>query len=59
MKLRLILRDSIEDADGRCVRYDYHTVLVEVPYEIKMRKDYKPEVIGGEWITEDKNEETL
>lgn len=52
MKLRLILRDSIADADGRCAYYEYHTILVAVPKEITDRKDYKPEIIGGEWIDE-------
>jgi hypothetical protein len=50
MKLRLIFRDSISDADGRCAFYEYHTVIIEVPDEIKNRKDYKPEIIGGEYL---------
>lgn len=52
MKLRLIWRANIADSEGRFVCYDYHTVIVEVPNEIKIRKDYRPEIVGGEWIEE-------
>jgi hypothetical protein len=47
-KLRLLLRKSIADYDGRCAENLYKTAIVFVPSKSKDIQDY--EVIGGEWL---------
>lgn len=51
MKIRLIFRIGQADADGRCVGFNYCTEIVEVPDRF-----LNHEVIGGEWIKEDKED---
>lgn len=45
---RLLFRDGKADADGRCVGYDYTTVVIFIPEQF-MHK----EVVGIEWDIED------
>ncbi len=54
MKVRLILRKSRADAEGKCVGYDYVTTLVrELPNYVSVGENAFSiegfEVIGGEW----------
>jgi hypothetical protein len=52
-KLRLLLRTSTSDYDGKCVGYHYKTVVIDVPGiepEIIYCKKLFPEVVGGEWL---------
>jgi hypothetical protein len=48
MKVRLIMRKGIADADGKCVGYDYTTEIVDVNLENESPL-CRPEIIGGEW----------
>lgn len=61
MKLRLILRKGIVDANAVCAEYEYKTTVIDVP-DIEEWKaqgfvsfENYPEVIGGEWIKEESN----
>ena len=47
MKLRLIFRRGIADADGKCVGYDYVTHVIDIPDDSGLAR---LEVIAGEWI---------
>ncbi|MDD4876989.1 MAG: hypothetical protein PHQ86_07690 [Dehalococcoidales bacterium] len=47
MKLRLIFRKGIADADGRYVGYDYITHIIDIPDDAELAR---LEVIGGEWL---------
>jgi len=49
MKVRLLLRAGIADADGRCIAYDYLTTIVDVTIEGKS-PEFKPEIIGGKYL---------
>lgn len=50
MKLRLLVRKGIADADGRCVGYDYLTEIIEVNEKSLI---VNGEVIGGEWVKDE------
>jgi hypothetical protein len=56
MKLRIIFRKSIDDAEGHCVEYKFYTCEIEIPdnlFPIWMNTqnvDNRPEVIGCEWL---------
>jgi hypothetical protein len=55
VKLRLLMRYGIADADGRCAGFDYKTFEIEVPKEEVKRNGYY-EVIGGEWLEDNPND---
>ncbi len=46
------MRKGIADADGKCVGYDYLTQVIEIQLENESPL-CRPEIIGGEWITEE------
>jgi hypothetical protein len=50
MKLRLLVRKGMSDADGRCVGYDYLTEIIEVNEKSPI---VNGEVIGGEWLKDE------
>ena len=52
MKVRLIMRKGIADADGKCVGYEYLTQVIEITLENESPL-CRPEIIGGEWIEKD------
>ena len=57
MKLRLIFRTGEADAEGRFVGFCYSTVIVEIPDKALTNNSghvILPEVIGGEWLKEEK-----
>jgi hypothetical protein len=54
MKVRLIMRSSTADFEGKFVGYTYETYVVDIQsFEYKSEP---PEIIGGEWI---KNENDI
>lgn len=57
------MRLGVADYNGKFVGYDYKTTVVKLDEEMssQFQKDPKtiPEVIGGEWIVEKEDEETL
>lgn len=62
MKLRLFFRKGIADCNGKHAKYRYLTHVVEVPESIDLDFEqhgvgFAPEVIGGEWLPDEKPEE--
>ena len=59
MKLRLILRRSLDDSDGKCVDYAYFVKEIDIdtsflPVWINQNRiENMPAVIGGEWLKDD------
>jgi hypothetical protein len=50
MKVRLLMRTSIADYEGKFVGYDYKTYVVTVDDNIFNNPKNLPEIIGGEWL---------
>ncbi len=53
MKVRLIMRKWISDAEGNHVGYEYISEIVEVKLKNETPLS-RPEIIGGEWIEDNK-----
>ena len=58
-KLRIILRETIADSEGKAVEHRFTIVVVELPEIFKehQTRSYPlnmPEIIGGEWLDEAK-----
>ena len=57
MKLRIICRYSKSDANGQLVGFEFKTEEFNVPDNSPILSEpWLPEVIGGEWIKEEKNQ---
>ena len=60
MKLRLILRRSLDDNEGKCVDYAYFVKEIDIdtsflPKWINQNNiSYMPAIIGGEWLESEK-----
>lgn len=56
-ELRLLLRRACIDSDAKLAEYEYRTAIVTVPFTEIMTNNTKYngyEVIGGEWLNEEK-----
>jgi hypothetical protein len=57
-KMRLIFRFAEVDYDAKCAGYKFITEVIECPESVKVvigrRDGQHPEVVGCEWIEEEK-----
>ena len=54
LRIRLIWRMPLSDAEGRFVNYHYRSDIVTIPKDaagLKFPNEPLPELIGGEWLS--------